>query len=223
MTEETTLTAARRLHREGSEKIGVLNFASAKHPGGGFLKGSTAQEESLCYRSVLYKSLYSANRYYETNKDDTTGFYSDWMIYSKDVPVFRDEELQEIEPYQVSILTCPAVNAKHVRDNFARKHGLRQTNERIGNVMQQRMERILQAFAHHGCETLVLGAFGCGVFKNDPEQVAYIFDRLLDPKRGPCRVSSRRERPWLSHGWFKRIVMAVPGPSDNHTAFEQFF
>ncbi|HBR75644.1 MAG TPA: TIGR02452 family protein, partial [Cyanobacteria bacterium UBA11159] len=55
---ETTLMGGERIAlTQKFKKIGVLNFASAKNPGGGFLRGTQAQEESLARSSALYKSL----------------------------------------------------------------------------------------------------------------------------------------------------------------------
>ncbi|MCA9020289.1 MAG: TIGR02452 family protein [Planctomycetaceae bacterium] len=81
---ETTLEGARALAADSSTgRIGVLNFASAKNPGGGFLGGSQAQEESLARSSSLYASLnLFHNQYYETHRRLRSAFYSDRMIYS---------------------------------------------------------------------------------------------------------------------------------------------
>jgi uncharacterized protein (TIGR02452 family) len=116
---ETTLSAARRLvvARE-LDKTLCLNFASAKNPGGGFLGGSQSQEESLARSSALYGSLSTQNEYYETNRACRTALYTDYMILSPDVPVFRDDEGNLLaDPYCVSILTSPAVNAGAVKTN----------------------------------------------------------------------------------------------------------
>ena len=86
---ETTLSAAKRLVESGLfSRVSCLNFASAKNPGGGFLGGSEAQEESLVRSSALYDSLVKQTRYYEYNRNKRTALYSDYIIYTPDVPVF---------------------------------------------------------------------------------------------------------------------------------------
>jgi uncharacterized protein (TIGR02452 family) len=92
VTSESTLQALIRLQGEDSPGLACLNFASAKNAGGGFLGGSQAQEESLARSSALYPCLKSAPQYYETNRACRTGLYTDWMIWSADVPFFRDDE-----------------------------------------------------------------------------------------------------------------------------------
>jgi uncharacterized protein (TIGR02452 family) len=113
---ETTLAAARRLLGSGRERVLALNFASARNPGGGFLNGSQAQEESLARASGLYACLTRHMEMYEANRRFSSCLYTDHMIYSPDVPVFRDDDDALLEqPYLLSFVTAPAVNAGVVR------------------------------------------------------------------------------------------------------------
>jgi uncharacterized protein (TIGR02452 family) len=171
VTPETTLEAARRLAADEAQRdILCLNFASAKNPGGGFLSGSQAQEESLARSSALYTCLTHMREMYEFNRGYGTSLYSDYMIYSPQVPVFRDDDGRLLEePYRVSFITAPAVNAGAVRRNEPDKAEL------IRPTMQRRLERLLWVASRHGHATLVLGAWGCGVFHNDPASVAALF------------------------------------------------
>lgn len=174
---ETTLTAARRLVTErGLGNVLLLNFASAKNPGGGFLGGSQAQEESLARSSALYASLLTQPEYYETNRGCRTALYTDHMIVSPDVPVFREDNGQLLaKPYAVGMLTAPAVNAGAVNDNEPANV------EKILPTMASRIEKVLAVALRHGFEHLVLGAWGCGVFRNDPKAIAKLFaGALLD-------------------------------------------
>jgi uncharacterized protein (TIGR02452 family) len=190
---ETSLSAARRCVVEFCRTQTLcLNFASAKNPGGGFLGGSQAQEESLARSSALYASLVTQlDTYYATNRSCGTALYTDCMIVSPSVPVFRTDDGSLLaEPYLLAILTSPAVNAGAVLRNEPEKESL------IRPVMASRLARILAIAAHHGYEHLVLGAWGCGVFRNDPNQVAELFgSALLDG--GPF------------HGCFRTVSFAV--------------
>lgn len=175
---ETTLSAARRLAEvDDNANVLALNFASSKNPGGGFLKGSQAQEESLARASGLYPCIAQMQAMYETNRRLRSCLYTDNMIYSPKVPVFRDDWNQLLEaPYLVSFVTAPAVNAGVVRrrgtENVAR----------IEDVMRGRMEKVLSLAVVHHHETLVLGAWGCGVFQNKPRDVAQWFGDHLTGK-----------------------------------------
>jgi len=172
---ETTLSAARRLIQErGCKRTLCLNFASAKNPGGGFLGGSQAQEESLARSSGLYRSLQTQWTYYEANRGCDTALYTDHMILSPDVPVFRDDSGQLLdEPYALSMLTAPAANAGAIRDN--EPHRIAQ----IATTMAHRIAKILGIAARNDYEHLILGAWGCGVFRNDPGEVAGLFASAL--------------------------------------------
>jgi uncharacterized protein (TIGR02452 family) len=171
----TTLAAAKELHAaHGAERVALLNFASARNPGGGFLNGSQAQEESLARASGLYASLNRTTDYYEANRRERSALYTDHMIYSPRVPVFRDDHDRLLdEPWHASIITAPAVNAGVVRSN--EPHNV----PRIREVMARRIEYVLALAAHQGQSALVLGAWGCGVFRNDPSEVAELFGDML--------------------------------------------
>jgi uncharacterized protein (TIGR02452 family) len=166
---------------EAGHRVAALNFASAKNPGGGFLSGSEAQEESLARASGLYAMLLG-DRMYDHHRSGCDPMYTTWVIYSPDVPVFRlDDGTLLDEPYLCSFLTSPAVNVGALRDRDYRGNEIRR-------VMQSRIERVLEVAAVYGHETLVLGAWGCGVFRNDPRQIAELFrDALAGRFRGAFR------------------------------------
>ncbi|MFD9651345.1 TIGR02452 family protein [Streptomyces mirabilis] len=178
VTGESSLEAARRLVREDAgrpaDPVAVLNFASARNPGGGFLNGAQAQEEALCRASALYTCLLRAREFYDHHRAHRDPFYTDRVIHSPTVPVFRDDRGGLLdEPYTAGFLTAAAPNAGVV---------LRTAPERapeLGPALAARAERVLETAAAHGYRRLVLGAWGCGVFRNDPAQVAGAFHDLL--------------------------------------------
>src|SRR5437899_531123 len=83
----TTQEAAQRL--AGNGNVVLLNFASARNPGGGFLGGARAQEEELCRCSGLYRGLITQPAYYAANRDQQSLLYTDHLIYSPNVPFIR--------------------------------------------------------------------------------------------------------------------------------------
>lgn len=208
VTGESSMTAARRLHDEGADRIAVLNFASASNPGGGYLRGAHAQEEDLCRVSALYTSLSQVPDYYTAHRKSKDPAYSHRVIFSPDVPVYRDERYEILEtPYRVAFLTSPAPNAGIIaRDRPA-------DTAALPGLLTERAARVLAVAARHGYRTLVLGAWGCGVFRNDPVQVAAAFRRNLgDGGRFA--------------GAFERIVFAVldhTAGQANLTAFRAAF
>jgi uncharacterized protein (TIGR02452 family) len=175
VTGESSLEAARRLVTAGQDPVAVLNFASARNPGGGYLNGAQAQEEAVCRASALYTCLLRARDFYDHHRENRDAFYTDRVIHSPGVPVFRDDRGRLLdEPYAAGFLTSPAPNAGVIR---------RSTPERAGEIagaLASRAERVLETAAAHGYRRLVLGAWGCGVFQNDPAQVAAAFRALLD-------------------------------------------
>jgi uncharacterized protein (TIGR02452 family) len=172
---DTTGGAARKLvEQQGVAEVAALNFASARNPGGGFLGGAKAQEEDLARCSALYHCLLEAREYYDVNRANESVLYTDHVIWSPGVPFFRDERLDLLErPFHVGIVTAPAPNAgEHLR----RKPDGRAD---VSEALRRRAERVLRVLARHGQHTLVLGAWGCGVFRNDPKEVAQVFADLL--------------------------------------------
>jgi len=162
-------------------RVGVLNFASATKPGGGFLTGAQAQEESLARASTLYASLVTptGTQFYDHHKRDRRGgFYSHAMIFSPSVTVLRDDAGAWVLPYQIEIVTCAAVNAGVVRER-AEENSNPDTAARIEGVMRERMARILLLFEQQGLRNIVLGSFGTGVFRNDVSMIADIWFDLL--------------------------------------------
>jgi uncharacterized protein (TIGR02452 family) len=171
--EETVFAACVRLRREfPHERLAVLNFASASKPGGGFLNGRQAQEEAIARASALYVSLVKHTEMYQHGTSDLNPLYTDYMIYSPDVPFFRDDAGALIsEPFLVSVITAAAPNAKEcTRPELVR--ALRPT-------LKNRMRKVILQAITHGHKVLMLGAFGCGVFGNDPTDVATIEKELL--------------------------------------------
>ena len=175
MVENCTSMEARAFF-EDDAKVGCLNFASAKNPGGGFTSGAQAQEESLSRASTLYTSL---NKYfdemYEYNRSQHTCLYSDRMIYSPEVVFFKDDDNKLLEnPYCMDIVTSPAVNIGAMTNNN-RIDELAKAKE----VMLKRLDKILHLFYTHGVKNLILGAWGCGVFRNEPTDIAEYFAHYL--------------------------------------------
>ncbi len=199
----TTLEAAAQLAAEFG-RVGVLNFASARNPGGGFLGGSQAQEESQARSSGLYPCLTQFAKMYSHNSLPTsTALYSDHLIYSLGVPVLRRDDGQWLpRPLLLDIITSPAVNAGALIRNAP--HLLPQ----LGPTMRQRLRLVLAAAARHGVEALVLGAWGCGVFANDPAQVARLFaEALTEP---------------AIRGRFRCIAFAIFDPKPPHAVLRAF-
>ncbi len=175
---ETTLSAAKRLYEQNYDAV-CLNFASARNPGGGFLKGSGAQEESLARASALYATLKQQPHYYRANKNYDSALYTDHMIYSPRVPVFRNDKDELLnQPYETSFITAPAVNAGVVQAQEP------ENIPYIADTMRHRIHLILSLASYQGHDAIVLGAFGCGVFKNDPEEVAGYFTECFYNEMG---------------------------------------
>ncbi|MDR3120761.1 MAG: TIGR02452 family protein [Clostridiales bacterium] len=178
---ESTLSAILRLSGQEAKPFGVLNFASAKNPGGGFLNGALAQEESLAAASSLYDSQLAFPAYYETNRACKSMMYTDCAIWSPDVVFFREDSGALLPaPVKASVLTLPAVN-------YGQAILKNENADAARAAMKRRMKIALAIFAERGCETVILGAYGCGVFRNDPADIALWWDALLREYGGHFR------------------------------------
>lgn len=167
VTNETTLGAAWRLTKSGRRPL-ALNFANGVHPGGGFLHGALAQEEVLCRSSALYSTLVG-DPMYEAHRERSRADSTDWAIYSPDVPVFRADSGRELEkPWLLSFVTCAAPYAPAIGQPES------------GDLLQRRIHRVLAIARACGYSTLVLGAWGCGAFANDPVRTARDFRGALE-------------------------------------------
>jgi uncharacterized protein (TIGR02452 family) len=167
VTNETTLQASLRLIERGLRPL-ALNFANGIHPGGGFLTGARAQEETLCRSSALYQTLVNDPMYEEHRKrqrPDSTA----WAIYSPDVPIFRKDDGTELEhPWLLSFITCAAPYAPTIGQSEA------------SDLLRRRIHRVLAIARAYGYSVLVLGAWGCGAFANDPHRTAIDFRQALE-------------------------------------------
>lgn len=174
VTKESTIACLIRVAETNSGRIGLLNFASAKNPGGGFLGGSQAQEESLARSSALYVSLTTHDEFYRTNKNARPAFYADSLLYSPGVAFFKDDAGQYLDAIiQADVITMPAVNKSAITN-------LNESIEKeIDQVMKQRIRYVLAVAEKNKVDTLILGAWGCGVFRNKPADVANYFSQVL--------------------------------------------
>lgn len=210
VTGESSLEAAHRLTTAGPAPVAVLNFASARNPGGGYLNGAQAQEEALCRASALYACLTGDRifrEFYEYHRADRDPFYTDRVIHSPAVPVFRDDRGRLLDtPYTTGFLTAAAPNAGVIRRRAPDRA------REIPGALAVRAERVLETAAAQGYRRLVLGAWGCGVFQNDPSQVVGVFRELL--------VGGRFT------GHFREVVFAVLDRTQGQTTratFERTF
>ena len=179
VTDETTQAAARRLvEAESISDLVLLNFASARNPGGGFLNGAKAQEEDLARCSGLYRCLLTQPAYYEANRNDNSVLYTDHIIYSPRVPWFRTQSHDAPDTvFLASVITAPAPNAGVALQRDPR------CGPDIEAALRRRAGLVLAVASHEGHRNLLLGAWGCGVFRNSPAQVADAFGKWLESDR----------------------------------------
>lgn len=178
-------------------KICALNFASYKNPGGSFLDGSIAQEESLCHQSILYNVLSKyEDTYYEYNRKHLKrALYEDRAIYSPDVLFFP-----ESHPTPCDVLTCAAPNAgAYLRYN--------KDSSLVDDAVRDRIEFLMDIADTNGVEIMIIGAYGCGVFRNKPEQIAREFARVM--KRGFANI--------------KDVIVSIPDDKDGSDKTLQIF
>lgn len=210
----TTFATAKGFCKFG--RVAVLNFANPENPGGGVQNGAMAQEECLCRSSNLYPCLCDKSvfaDFYLYHRNLRSFFYSDRLIYTKGVTAFKDDSdvpqlMPENEWFQVDVITCSAPYI--ARRKYTNQAALKE-------LFKSRIKNIFEAALDNGAEVLVLGAFGCGAFKNPPEIVAKAFHEVIEEN--------------AYHTKFKRIVFAIKSTvgddpymaCPNITAFEEEF
>ena len=182
---ETTTQALETYLKDG-EKIAILNFASYKNPGGCFIEGSTAQEECLCHSSFLYNVLKEFQKsYYDVNAQQLNhSLYTNAGLYTPNVAF----NFNGFDWIKTNVITCAAPNFK----SAYRYCDI--SKEENSKVLRERCRFVLDIAYDNQIETLILGAFGCGVFGQNPEEVCAIF----------LEENNKMNRP------FNKIVFAVP-------------
>lgn len=204
VTNTTTLAATEQMNREYPTEnesactLMVLNFASARNPGGGWLRGTATQEESSARSSTLVGSLEQCPEYYRANRECGSARYTDHAIWSDGVTFFRDDYGNFVAPYRANVLTIPAPNLSG---------DVPLDPEAVHATLKHRIGCVLLEAAYMRQKYLVLGAWGCGVFRNDPQQVAELWYQFL------------RQR-W--HGYFKRVVFAIHDTSPEKKIYTAF-
>jgi uncharacterized protein (TIGR02452 family) len=212
VTHERTFESAIRLHKENSEsKIAVMNFANAFHPGGGVAKGSGAQEESLCRCSTLYPVLTQKSLkedFYDYHRDYDSSKATDSLIYTEKILICKTDEdipqrFNEADFVPVDVIT---VAAPDLRDESDRYENDSMTDAELFGYHVKRAIHVLTVAAAKDVDILVLGAFGCGAFANDPSVVANAYKTALSvfPKA------------------FDQVVFAVYTPESNTENFDVF-
>ncbi len=195
------------------QKVAVLNFASSTSPGGGVETGASAQEECLCRVSTLYPCLKTRTaweKFYAPHRAAHNPLHNDDIIYTKDVVVLKDDDYNVLSsPFRVDVITCAAPNLRENPSNrYNRNDGdaVHISLEELLELHLKRARKILSVAAANGAEVLILGAFGCGAFRNDPAVVAAAYQQVLPQ--------------FQNH--FKTVEFAVycrPGDSRNYEEF----
>ncbi|MGM9811010.1 MAG: TIGR02452 family protein [Paludibacteraceae bacterium] len=169
-----------------SPKVCVLNFASATNPGGGVEHGASAQEECICRCSTLYPCLTAPailDGFYKPHRLSPNPLHNDDIIYTPDVLVLKDDDYHMLpKPFAVDVITCAAPNLRSVPANQDNADGKIQaviSDEELYRLHVQRARRIMTVAANHHAEVLILGAFGCGAFRNNPAIVAKAYNAVL--------------------------------------------
>ena len=179
ITPDRTLEAVKKYYipNDKKSKIGVLNSASAKHPGGGVLSGARSQEESICRASTLYSCLNTEflNDNYYSYHIEKKSEYSDRIIYIPNILVFKSDDnifsqmLNEKEWYNIDVISCAAHNQKAYKVEY----------EKLKKINYNKIKAIIECAVENNVDILILGAFGCGAFANDPQLISKTFKKIL--------------------------------------------
>ena len=221
VTGDRSFQAAMKLVSDNpGSKVAVMNFANAFHAGGGVDKGASAQEECLCRISTLYPLLYRKtlyNSFYKYHKDKNSPKATDSLIYTEGVVICKTDEdlpqrMDKKDWVEVDVITIAAPDLRKSSNiYFGLVNGGDNMND--AELFGYHVKRAIHMFtvaASKGVDILVLGAFGCGAFQNNPEVVARAYKIAI------------QEFPKV----FKKIEFAVycpPGGSKNYEVFLSTF
>ena len=216
-----TLEASESYVKQGN-KVCILNFASATNPGGGVVHGSSAQEESICRCSTLYPCLSVKEmwqQFYLPHRAADNPLYNDDCIYTPNVVVFKSDTdyptlLNESEWWKVDVITCAAPNLRNFPSNMMNPGGGRKradiSYEELRKLLKQRIQRIFEVAINSNAEVLILGAFGCGAFRNPPKLVAEVFVEYTEKYRECFEVIEYAvfhvEREKVNYEAFKELL-----------------
>ena len=178
-------------------KVAVLNFASYKHPGGMFLAGSSAQEESLCHASYLYNVLdHFDGTYYEWNKNHlNNALYLNRGLYTPNI-MFK---LNDNTVY-ADVITVAAPNK-----GTALRYGHVDRHDNL-TALKSRIDFVVDIAEDNGVDILILGAFGCGVFQQDPNEVAHLFQERCSKPSNVRQYIFAIPPDGVNYPTFKRIL-----------------
>ena len=218
VTQNRSFEAVINLKKEYPEaKTAVLNFANAFVPGGGVTSGAGAQEECLCRCSTLYAVLTDPaliQGFYDFHKERHDSRASDTLIYTEDVVIFKsDTDLPELldkaDRVKTDVMTCAAPDLRY-KPYLPADYSAEMTDEELYACHLRRARHLLTAAAAKGADTLVLGAFGCGAFHNNPAVVADAYRTVLKEFAGIFRKIEFAVfcQPWAIENYelFARIL-----------------
>ena len=214
VSKSTSFGAARKYNGE----IAVLNFASATNPGGGVTHGSFAQEECLCRCSTLYNNLIlkeAADKFYLPHRSGLSPLHNDDIIYTPGVVVFKSDDYKDYGTIKnVNIITCAAPNLREVPKNEFNSENTTVpatiSDDDLLELHKQRGRKILSVAAANKNDYIVLGAFGCGAFRNDPKIVAEAYKQILPEFKNAFKVIEFavfcRDHETINYDTFKEIL-----------------
>ena len=161
----------------------VLNMASFSTPGGGVIKGSSAQEENIFRRTNIFQSLYQfhsigENYGIEQKEERYPLDYNFGGIYTPHVVVFKggsDTRYTPLEePFEIAVVSVSAVK------NPTLKNG--KLEPWVIDTTKSKIRQILDIALENGHDSLVLSAFGCGAYKTPPTEMAKLFKEVIESK-----------------------------------------
>jgi uncharacterized protein (TIGR02452 family) len=184
----------------------ILNMASGTTRGGGLFRGASAQEESICARTDLFSSMECHER---------TRFPEKGGIYSPAVRILRDENFKALTApfYEMAVISCAAIkNPDTTAEN--------KLNDKDVELTIEKMKFILRCADKFGHRIIVLGAFGCGAYRNPPHHIAELWERAIFGSKNEQRNHRREE--WTN---IQEIIFAIKDRSyeGNYGVFKNQF